>query len=422
MELKDMFGIDENLINKADKVEEKVNKIFKNIDKIALYNQAKVLEAFKSYKVSTMHFGEATGYGYSDVGREVIENIYARIFKAEDSLVRVQFVNATHAIATTLFANLNRGDELVYITGKPYDSILESIGVVQNDMSLISKGVKYNQIELLNNEDFDIERIVKYISENKVKMIAIQRSKGYSDRMSLSLDKIEKVISKIRQIDKDVIIFVDNCYGEFVEEREPIEVGANLCVGSLIKNLGGSLCKTGAYIVGDKKLIERCACMLTCPGIGKECGATLGQNRYILQGLFMSPMIVKNALKSMVFASAILEEEGYNTFPKWMDKRTDIVETVKFEKEEDLIKFIQGIQMGSPVDSHVIPYPWDMPGYEDKVIMAAGSFIDGSSIELSADSPIRKPYIAYMQGGITYESAKIAILIAINNMLKGEKN
>ncbi|MBR1883448.1 MAG: methionine gamma-lyase family protein [Clostridia bacterium] len=420
MSISSLFNVSEKIVSVADVAENKVKDVFKNIDSIAYENQAKVLEAFKHYKVSNMHFGYTTGYGYSDAGREVIENIYARIFKAEDSLVRVQFVNATHAIATTLFACLNRGDELVYVTGKPYDSILQTIGIEENDMSLISKGVKYSEIELINNEEFDTESIVRYLKENKVKMIGIQRSKGYADRKSIEISQIEKVIKEIRKINKDVIIFVDNCYGEFVEQREPIEVGANLCVGSLIKNMGGSLCETGAYVVGDKKLVERVAMQLTCPGIGKECGATMNQNRNMLQGLFISPCIVANALKSMVFASAFLEELGFNTKPRYDEKRTDIVQTVKFEKEEELIKFIQGLQIGSPVDSHVIPYPWDMPGYTDKVIMAAGTFIEGASIELSADSPIRKPYIAYMQGGITYESAKLALIIATDNMLKGE--
>ena len=415
-----MLNINEKLVAMAEKTEEDIKNVFKEIDKVSYYNQAKVLEAFKYFKVSNMHFGSSTGYGYGDIGREVIENIYARIFKAEDSLVRVQFVNATHAIATTLFACLNSGDELVYITGRPYDSICETIGIEENDMSLMSKGVKFKQIELKNNRDFDVESIIEYLEKNKVKMVAIQRSKGYADRKSICVDQIEEVIKEIRKIDKDVIIFVDNCYGEFVETREPIEVGANLCVGSLIKNMGGSLCETGAYVVGDKKLVERVACQLTCPGIGKECGATMNQNRNMLQGLFISPVIVANALKSMVFASKFFEELGFNTKPKFDEKRTDIVQTVKFEKEEDLIKFIQGIQIGSPVDSHVVPYPWDMPGYTDKVIMAAGTFIEGASIELSADSPIRKPYIAYMQGGITYESAKLALIIAANNILKGE--
>ena len=420
MNIEKVFQISEDIIEKSNIVEEKIKKVFSNIENVAYFNQGKVLEAFQYYKVSNMHFGTSTGYGYGDVGREVIENIYARIFKAEDSLVRVQFVNATHAIATTLFACLNHGDELVYVTGKPYDSICETIGIEPNDMSLMSKGVKYNQIELLNNEDLDVKGVVKYLKENKVKMIAIQRSKGYADRKSITISQIEELIREVRKVDKEVIVFVDNCYGEFVEEREPIEVGANLCIGSLIKNMGGSLCETGAYVVGDQKLIERCACQLTCPGIGKECGATMNQNRNLLHGLFISPNVVANALKTMVFASCLLEELGYNTFPKFLDERTDIVQTVKFEKEEDLIKFIQGIQKGSPVDSHVVPYPWDMPGYTDKVIMAAGTFIEGASIELSADSPIRKPYIAYMQGGITYESGKIEILISANNMLKGE--
>ncbi len=420
MSIEKLFGISGNIIEKSVIAENKIKEVFESVDNIAYKNQAKVLEAFQYYKVSNMHFGSSTGYGYGDVGREVIENIYARIFKAEDSLVRVQFVNATHAISTALFANLNEGDELLYITGKPYDSICETIGIEENDMSLMSKKVKYSQIELVNNKDFDTVKITNYVKQNKIKMIAIQRSKGYADRKSIDINQIESVIKEIRKIDKDVIIFVDNCYGEFVEEREPIEVGANLCVGSLIKNMGGSLCETGAYIVGDKDLIDRCACQLTCPGIGKECGATMNQNRNMLQGLFISPIIVKNALKSMIFASCLLEELGYSTYPSYNDKRTDIVQTVRFESEEHLIKFIQGIQKGSPVDSHVVPYPWDMPGYTDKVIMAAGTFIEGASIELSADSPIRKPYIAYMQGGITYESAKIAILIAADNMLKGE--
>lgn len=418
MNVYERFKICDKVKNIAEKSEDELFNIFKKIDRISFENEARVLQSFQNNRVSTMHLGSSTGYGYDDVGREVIEKIYAEIFETEDALVRVQFVNGTHAISTALFACLKSGDELLYISGTPYDTILETIGVVQNDMSLISNGVKYSSIDLLNGEDFDTDKIIDYISKNKVKMIGIQRSKGYAYRKSLELYKIKEIISRIKEIDKDIIVMCDNCYGEFVELNEPTSFGADLCCGSLIKNIGGGLCETGAYITGKSKYIDLCAKRLTSPGIGKECGATMNQNRNILQGLFISPNVVASALKSMVFASYLLENLGFVAIPKYSSVRTDIIQTIKFEKKEELIKFIQGIQKGSPIDSHVTPYPWDMPGYTDKVIMAAGTFIDGASIELSADSPIREPYVAYMQGGITFESSKIAIMLAAQNMLE----
>ena len=419
-EITNLFNFSNNIINLSKKAENDLRDISQNVDEIALYNQAKIMNAFKEFKVSTAHFAKTTGYGYDDAGREVIEKIYANIFNTEDSLVRIQFVNGTHALATALKAVLMPGDEMLAISGKPYDTLCEVIGIEENKLSLKNYGVKYNEIDLTASGDFDKEKIIEYIANNKVKLIHIQRSKGYELRKSLYIDDIKEIIDAIRKIDKEVIIMVDNCYGEFVEKLEPTDVGADLACGSLIKNIGGGLCQTGAYIVGRKDLIKLCAETLTCPGIGKECGATLDQNRNILQGLFMAPSVVKNALKSAIFASKLLEDLGYEVLPKYNEKRSDIIQAIKLNNKDLLIKFIQGIQSASPVDSHVTPYPWDMPGYTDQVIMAAGTFIEGASIELSADSPIRPPYVAYMQGGLTYESAKIAICIAVNKMLKGE--
>lgn len=412
-----IFNISEKLIDIVEKSEQELSENFKKVDEVSLENQAKVLKAFNEAKISQMHFGKTTGYGYNDIGREAIEKVYSSVFKAEDALVRVQFVNGTHAIATTLKALLMPGDELLAITGTPYDTLCEVIGIKESKKSLKSYGIKYSQIDLLSNDDIDIQKVIEYLKCNKVKAIHIQRSRGYALRKAFQIEEIKKVIQNIRSVDKNVIIMVDNCYGEFVETREPIEVGADIVCGSLIKNIGGGLCETGGYIVGRKDLIDLCAVTLTCPGIGKECGATMGQNRNMLQGIFMAPATVKNAMKSAILTAKIMEILGYETFPKSTDNRADIVQSIKFLNKEDLIKFIQGIQKASPVDSHVVPYPWDMPGYESQVIMAAGTFIDGASIELSADSPIREPYVAYMQGGLTYESAKLAICSAIQNML-----
>lgn len=416
-----MFDINENILEKSKQVEEDVKLMYGEIEDIALYNQAKVLKAFKNNKVSTMHMNKTTGYGYNDVGREVIEKIYSDVFHTEDSLVRVQFVNGTHTIATVLQALLMPKDKLLAISGKPYDTLCEVIGITKNKLSLMSYGVEYDEIALKEDGNFDISKVEKYLKENKVKVIHIQRSKGYALRKSLTVDDIEEVIKHIRKIDKNVIIMVDNCYGEFVEKLEPTDVGADVVCGSLIKNPGGGLCETGGYIAGKKDIIDLCAEKLTCPGIGKECGATLDQNRNILQGIFMAPSIVKNAMMSSVFAARMLEDIGYEVYPSAFDKRSDIVQAIKFNDEKKLITFIQQIQEESPIDSHVRPEPWDMPGYDDKVIMAAGTFIDGASIELSADSPIREPYVAYMQGGLTYESAKLAICSAVSKITSEDK-
>lgn len=412
--------ISDKVLGLTTVADEKLKDIYNDLENIALMNSAKVLKAFKENKVSTMHLGYTTGYGYDDAGRDIIEKVYSDIFKAEDALVRIQFVNGTHAISNVFFANLRQGDELVYITGTPYDTLHTSIGIGKtlNSQSLIANGVKFNTIDLINENEFDVDKITNYLKNNKVKMIAIQRSKGYAFRKTMSIEDISNIVKEIRKVDKEVIIMVDNCYGEFVEEKEPIEVGVNVCVGSLIKNIGGGLCNTGAYIVGDKEIVTNCSERLTCPGIGKECGTTLDQNKNMLQGLFIAPNVVKDTLKSMIFSSFIAENLGFECMPKYNDKRSDIVQTIKFGNKEDLIKFIQGIQSASPIDSHVTAFPWAMPGYEDEVIMAAGNFVQGASIELSADSPIREPYVAYMQGGITYPTAKLAIMIAISNMLE----
>lgn len=412
-----LFGISDRLIAMVKEAEKSLNEKFYEIDQVALFNQAKVLKAFNEARVSQAHFGKTTGYGYNDIGREAIEKIYASVFKAQDALVRVQFVNGTHAIATTLQAILMPGDTLLAITGTPYDTLCEVIGIKESAKSLIHYGICYEQIDLLPNDDIDIYSIVEYLKNHKVKAIHIQRSRGYALRKAFQIEELEKVIKAIREVDKDVIIMVDNCYGEFVETREPVEIGADIVCGSLIKNIGGGLCETGGYVVGREDLIELCAVTLTCPGIGKECGATMGQNRNMLQGIFIAPTTVKHALKSAILSAKLMEELGFPTFPKSTDKRADIVQSIEFTNKEDLIKFIQGIQKASPVDSHVTPFPWDMPGYDSQVIMAAGTFIDGASIELSADSPIREPYVAYMQGGLTYESAKLGICSAIQNMM-----
>ena len=415
--IENMFNIDSTTLKKSKEIEENLKSVYEEIEDIALYNQAKVLKAFKDNKVSQMHMNKTTGYGYNDVGREVIEKIYADIFHTEDSLVRVQFVNGTHTIATVLQALLMPEDKLLAISGRPYDTLCEVIGITKNKLSLMSYGVKYDEIELKKDGSFDIEKIEKYLKENKVKVIHIQRSKGYALRKSLTVDDIKEVVEHIRKIDKNVIIMVDNCYGEFTEKLEPTDVGADVVCGSLIKNPGGGLCETGGYIAGSKAIIGLCSEKLTCPGIGKECGATLDQNRNILQGVFMAPAIVKNAMLSAVFTAGILKELNFEVYPDPYDKRSDIVQAIKFGNKENLITFIQEIQRQSPIDSHVLPEPWDMPGYDSPVIMAAGTFIDGASIELSADSPIREPYVAYMQGGLTYESAKLAICSAVSKIL-----
>lgn len=409
--------MNEKIIKLVNDSEKKLDKEFKKIDEICEYNSLKVLNAFWNNKLSEAHFSQTTGYGYDDIGRDVIEKIYAEIFGAEDALVRSQFISGSHALTVALFAYLRPGDTMLSISGLPYDTLHEVIGIVPNDSSLKSFGVNYEQIDLIN-DDFDYEKIEERLNKSKVKLIEIQRSKGYSTRKSISNSKIKKVVDLIRNYDKDVIIMVDNCYCEFVDKVSPIEMGADIIVGSLIKNLGGGIAPNGAYIVGKKRLVDLAGERLTLPGEGREVGPTLGINKQILEGLFFSPSVVASALKTAVLASKVLEELGYKVEPRYNDERVDIVQNIEFGKEEDLVKYCQGIQMASPVDSFAIPMPWNMPGYEDKVIMAAGTFTQGSSIELSCDGPIRKPYIAYMQGSLTYEYGKIAIIKAVSNLTK----
>lgn len=409
------INIDNSILELSNKVEKKIEETIKDIDKNCMYFSQKVLNAFQNNNISDMHFQSTTGYGYSDIGRDTIEKVFAEVLGAEDSLVRSQFISGTHALTVTLFALLRPNDTLLSITGKPYDTLDQIIGIEENESSLKAFGVKYEQIDLKDN-DFDYEEIEKRVKKGNIKVIEIQRSKGYSTRESLVIDKLEKVIKLIKSINKDIIIMVDNCYCEFVERKTPIEVGADVIVGSLIKNLGGGIAPNGAYVAGKKKLVDLAAQRLTVPGQGKEVGPTLGINKSILQGLYMAPSVVASSLKTAIFASCMLEELGYKVSPKYESKRADIVQNIEFGEADKLIKYCQGIQMGSAIDSNSIPEPWDMPGYTDKVIMASGSFIQGSSIEISCDGPIRPPYIAYMQGGLTYEYGKLAVMQAVSNM------
>ncbi|MGN1299556.1 MAG: aminotransferase class I/II-fold pyridoxal phosphate-dependent enzyme [Candidatus Scatovivens sp.] len=411
------FGISNKLEELSNKTEEEIKGILKKIDENCIKNSIKVLKAFQNNNISDIHFNSTTGYGYGDVGRDTIEKVFAEVLEAEDSLVRNQFISGTHAITVTLFGLLRPNETLLSISGKPYDTLDSIIGLEENQSSLKSFGVKYEQIDLVDNE-FDTEKIIDRVSKKDIKVIEIQRSRGYATRKSLTIDKIENIIKQIRRVNQEVIIMVDNCYGEFVDEKEPIKCGADIMVGSLIKNLGGGLAPNGAYIAGKKELIELCAERLTAPGQGKEVGPSLGINKSFLQGLYMAPSVVASSLKTAVFTSKILENLGYDVQPKYNEKRADIVQTIKFGNENDLIKYVQGIQKGSAIDSSSVPMPWDMPGYTDKVIMAAGAFTMGSSIELSCDAPIRYPYIAFQQGGLTYEYGKLGVLKAIQNMMK----
>ncbi len=414
-----MSQIKQEILNLSKKIENDLKPIFENVEKICEQNSEKVLEAFQECNLSEMHFNTSTGYGICEPGRDKIEEIYAKVFKTEDALVRVQLISGTHALAVTLSGLLRPGDTMISITGEPYDTLQTVIGISKEESksSLKAFGIKYEQIELIQN-DFDIETIKQRLSRQDVKLVEIQRSRGYSTRKSLSIEKIERVIKAIREVNKDVIIMVDNCYGEFVEEKEPTEVGADIAVGSLMKNLGAGIATSGAYIVGRKDLIELCSERLTSPGIGKEIGPSLNQNSLILKGLFFAPTVVASAVKTMIFASKMLEELGFDVEPKYDELRTDIVQTIKLGSEEKLVKFCQGIQKASPIDSNVTPEPSDMAGYDNKVIMAAGTFTQGSTIELSCDGPIREPYMAYMQGGLTYQYGKLGILRAISDMLE----
>lgn len=413
------LNIDERIVNLIEEEERNLKSIYEKIDKTEYENTLKVLNAFHKYQINEVHFTSTTGYGYNDIGRDTIEKVFAYVLGSEDAIVRSQFISGTHALTVALFAYLRPNDIMLSITGTPYDTLHEVIGIKENNSSLTAFQVKYDEIELVNN-DFDYEKIKSYLKENKVKLIEIQRSKGYSTRKSITIDKIKKVVEEIRKVDKDVIIMVDNCYCEFVESITPIQVGCDVMVGSLIKNLGGGIAPNGAYIAGRSDLIDLAGERLTCPGEGREVGPTLGINRELLQGLFFAPSVVASSLKTGVLTSKVLEHLGYQVEPRYDEVRADIVQNIIFNNKEDLIKYCQGIQMASPIDSNAIPVPWDMPGYTDQVIMAAGCFTQGSSIELSCDGPLRSPYIAYQQGGLTYSYGKLGIMKAVTELMKGK--
>lgn len=404
----------EELVNKA---EQKVKPILEQLDKNAEINSINVLSAFQKYRVSEVHFTSTTGYGYDDIGRECVENIFAEVLKGEDALVRTQIVSGTHALTIALFAMLRPGDTLISIAGKPYDTLEKVIGIEDNPSSLKSFGIKYEEIDLMGNE-FNTPAIVERLSKKDVKVVHIQRSRGYSLREAISIEQIKNIIEKIKKVNEQVIIMIDNCYCEFVELTSPLEVGADIIVGSLIKNLGGGIATNGGYIVGRKDLVELAGERLTSPGQGKEVGPTSGTNKMFLQGIYFAPHVVASSLKTAVLASKVLEELGYMVSPKAESKRSDIVQTIQFGNPDDMINFCKGIQFGSAINSDCAPEPADMPGYTDKIIMASGSFTQGSSIELSCDGPIRPPYVAFLQGGLTYEYGKIGIMRAIQEMKK----
>ncbi len=411
------LGISEEVVDLVNKCEIDCFEEFAKIDEACSFNSLKVLASFHRNKVSEAHFVGTTGYGYNDLGRDVIEDIFKDVLGCEDALVRGQFISGSHALTVCFFGLLRPGDLLLSISGKPYDTLDEVIGIRDNPSSLKSFGVKYEQIDLVD-DDFDYEKIEEFVKNNKVKVVEIQRSKGYSTRKSLSLEKLGKVIKLIKNIDKDVIIMVDNCYCEFVSEAEPVSVGADIIVGSLIKNLGGGIAPNGAYIAGRRDLVSLCADRLTVPGCGKEVGPSLEINKQILQGLFMAPSVVSSALKTAILTSRVMEELGYDVEPKYNDERVDIVQNIIFRDPDKLIEFTRGIQEASAIDSMAIVEPSDMPGYDSQVIMASGSFTQGSSIELSCDGPLREPYIAYMQGGLTYQYGKLGLMKAVTRVLK----
>lgn len=399
-------------------VEKQIAEVHKKIDRRIEENQFRVLQSFQSHKVSESHFIPSTGYGYDDLGRETLEAVYADVFGGEAGLVRSQIVSGTHAISIALFGILRPGDELLYITGEPYDTIAEIVGTSGNGTgSLKEFGISYDFVPLTASGKVDFAAVQKKLKPN-TKMIGIQRSKGYATRPSFTIAEIKEMISFVKEMNPDLVVFVDNCYGEFVEDQEPCHVGADLMAGSLIKNPGGGIAKTGGYLVGKKKWVEACSYRMTSPGIGAEVGASLYSLQDMYQGFFLAPHVVGQALKGAVFTAAILEKLGMNSAPKWDAERTDLIQSVQFDDREKMVAFCQAIQYASPVNSHVTPYPSYMPGYEDDVIMAAGTFIQGASIELTADGPTRPPYVAYVQGGLTYSHVKIAVCIALDRLME----
>ena len=413
------FGVSKRASLLIEDAQRAVEDKFKEIEAIAEFNQLKVMRAFADNKVSERHFMPTTGYGYDDDGRDTLDKIYAQVFGAEDALVRHNWVNGSHTLATMLYGVLRPGDTMLAITGKPYDTLEEVIGIAGKDGngSLKDFGVKYKELELING-DIDYENAEKILKTEKIRAVMIQRSKGYGWRPTYSAEKIGDIVKFGKSISPDTVCMVDNCYGEFADIYEPTDFGADLIAGSLIKNPGGGLAPTGGYIAGRRDLVELCSYRMTCVGIGRECGATLGFNRQAYQGLFMAPHTVLQALKAAILCASAFSILGFETDPAPNGERHDIIQSVKFGDKDKMIAFIQGIQKGAPIDSFVVPEPWDMPGYQDQVIMAAGAFIQGASIELSADAPIREPYIAYMQGGLTYESAKLGITVAVDNILR----
>lgn len=414
------YDIDKSIVDLSEVVENELQPIFKDFDRLAMKTSSKVLKAFQDNRVATSDFVEVTGYGFYDGGRDKLEKIYADIFKAEDALVRPQIMSGTHALNLAFSGLLKYGETVISISGEPYDSLRTIIGIEGDSRnSLIKNGIKYEQIDLVD-DDFDIPSIQARLKKQDVKMVEIQRSRGYSQRKSLSIEKIERVCSAIREVNKDVIILVDNCYGDFVEDREPIEVGANVIVGSLMKNLGGGIAKTGGYIVGDSEYILDIAERYSAPCVGKDLGANLNQHLYFYKGLFQAPSVVASSLKTMVFASRMLEKLGFDVDPKFDEPRTDIIQTITLNSVDNLVNFCTGVQMGAPIESFVKPIPAPMPGYPNDEVMAGGSFICGSTIELSCDGPVVEPYIAYMQGGITYEYGKLGIMLALNEILKNK--
>lgn len=412
------FNIDPAIISLAKQAEEEIKSSFCNIDAIKEQNQLKVIHAMQLEKLSDTHFSGTTGYGYDDRGREILDAVYSHAFHSEDALVRHSITCGSHALALCLYGILRPGDELLSITGKPYDTLEEVIGIrgQEGAGSLKEYGVTYLQVELTKDGNIDDEAVKNAIFD-RTKLIFIQRSRGYAWRPALTISEIERIVNFVKSLKPDVLVMVDNCYGEFVEEREPTEVGVDIMAGSLIKNPGGGLVPSGGYIAGRKDLVEKISYRMTLPGLGREVGATLGQNRLLFQGFFMAPHIVAESMKGAVFAARLMQKLGFETYPGPFDQRCDLIQAIKFGREDAVIAFCQGIQKGSPVDSFVSPEPWDMPGYDSPVIMAAGAFIQGSSIELSADAPIREPYTVYMQGGLVYEHVKLGTMCAVQELL-----
>lgn len=409
------LGIDPKVLDFCLKIEEKLTERFQVIDQVAEFNQMKVLHAMQKNRLSDIHFAATTGYGYNDIGRDTLESVYADVFQAEDALVRPQLISGTHALTVALSGNLRPGDEILSPVGKPYDTLEGVIGITKTRGSLAEFGITYSQVDLLPDGAFDWEGIKAAIKPN-TKLATIQRSKGYASRPTLSVERIGELIHFLKEIKPDLICMVDNCYGEFVELKEPTQVGADLCVGSLIKNPGGGLAPIGGYIVGKKEYVENAAYRLTAPGLGKEVGATLGLNASLFQGLFLAPQVVSGALKGAIYAANVYEQLGYQVLPNGSEERFDIIQAITLNSAEAVIAFCKGIQAAAPVDSYVVPEPWAMPGYQCEVIMAAGAFVQGSSIELSADAPIKPPYTVFFQGGLTWYHAKFGILMSMQKL------